>query len=63
MITKFQSFLKAHKDPIHDLSIAGKVILYQVMAVLMICGVLYLTNFTVNINPRVMSPLPTVERK
>ena len=48
---------------IHDLSIAGKVILYQVMAVLMICGVLYLTNWQFSVSPKVVSPLPTVEGK
>jgi hypothetical protein len=57
MITKLQTFLKTHKDTIHDLLIVGKVFLYQVMFILMVCGVLYLTNFTVQVSPRIVSPI------
>jgi hypothetical protein len=60
---QLQTFLKTHKDTIHDLLIVAKVFLYQVMAVLMICGVLYISNWTFSVSPRVMSPLPTVEGK
>jgi len=61
MKEKLTVFMK--RPLIHDLSIAGKVILYQVMAVLMICGVLYLTNWQFSVSPKVVSPLPTVEGK
>ena len=55
MKEKLTVFMK--RPLIHDLGVAGKVILYQVMAVLMICGVLYLTNFTVTVSPRIVSPI------
>jgi len=61
MKEKLTVFMK--RPLVHDLGVAGKVILYQVMAILMICGVLYISNWTFSVSPRVMSPLPTVEGK
>jgi hypothetical protein len=57
MKNKIDNFFR--KQIFYDMSIAGKVILYQAMAVLMICGVLYISNFRIQItrNETVVSPL------